>query len=71
MGFPVGTSGKEPASQRRRCKGHRFCPWVGKIPGGGPGNPLLYSCLEKPMDRGAWQERSPYGSKESDTAEAT
>ena len=24
-------------------------------PGGGHGNPLLYSCLENPMDRGAWQ----------------
>ena len=25
------------------------------IPGGGNGNPLQYSCLENPMDRGAWQ----------------
>ena len=24
-------------------------------PGGGHGNPLQYSCLENPMDRGAWQ----------------
>ena len=30
-------------------------PWVGKIPGEGTGNPLQYSCLENPMDRGAWQ----------------
>ena len=30
-------------------------PWVGKIPGVGSGNPLQYSCLEKPMDRGTWQ----------------
>ena len=28
--------------------------WVRKIPGEGHGNPLSYSCLEKPMDRGAW-----------------
>ena len=27
------------------------------IPGEGNGNPLLYSCLENPMDRGAWQTR--------------
>ena len=27
---------------------------VGKLPGGGRGNPLQYSCLENPMDRGAW-----------------
>ena len=29
--------------------------WVRKIPGEGHGNPLSYSCLENPMDRGAWQ----------------
>ena len=28
-------------------------PWVQKIPGGGHGNPLQYSCLENLMDRGA------------------
>ena len=27
--------------------------WSGRFPGGGHGNPLLYSCLENPMDRGA------------------
>ena len=26
----------------------------GRSPGGGRGNPLQYSCLENPMDRGAW-----------------
>ena len=26
----------------------------GRTPGGGHGNPLQYSCLENPMDRGAW-----------------
>ena len=31
MGFPGGTSGKEPTCQRRRCKRHGFDPWVGKI----------------------------------------
>ena len=31
-----------------------FNPWVGKIPGGGHGNLLQHSCLENPMDRGAW-----------------
>ena len=29
--------------------------WVGEVPGEGKGNPLQYSCLENPMDRGAWQ----------------
>ena len=30
-------------------------PWVRKIHGGGNGNPLQYSCLGDPMDRGAWR----------------
>ena len=29
-------------------------PGSGRSPGGGHGNPLQYSCLEHPMDRGAW-----------------
>ena len=31
-----------------------FDPWVGKIPEEGSGYPLQYSCLENPMDSGAW-----------------
>ena len=30
-------------------------PRLGKSPGGGHGNPLPYSCLRDPMDRGAWR----------------
>ena len=45
-------SGKESACQ---CRRHRFDPWVGKSPGEGNGHPLQYSCLENPMDRGAWE----------------
>ena len=29
-------------------------PGLGRFPGGGHGNTLQYSCLEDPMDRGAW-----------------
>ena len=29
-------------------------PGSGRSPGGGHGNPLQYSCLENPKDRGAW-----------------
>ena len=29
-------------------------PGLGRSPGGGQGNPPQYSCLENPMDRGAW-----------------
>ena len=31
-------------------------PRLGRSPGGGHGNPLQYSCLENPMDRGAWRD---------------
>ena len=30
-------------------------PGSGRFPGGGHDNPLQYSCLENPMDRGAWR----------------
>ena len=30
-------------------------PGLGRFPGEGNGNPFWYSCLENPMDRGAWQ----------------
>ena len=30
-------------------------PGLGRSPGGGHGNPLQYSCLKNPMDRGAWR----------------
>ena len=38
----------------------------GKMPWRGNGNPFQYSCLENPMDEGAWRA-SPWGRKESDT----
>ena len=47
-GFLVG---KELACQHRKC---RFDLWLGRSLGEGHGNPLQYSCLENPMDRGAW-----------------
>ena len=43
-------------------------PQWGRSPEGGNGNPLQYSCLENPMDRGAWQATvHRVGHKESDT----
>ena len=42
----------------------------GRPPGGGHDNPLQYSCLEKPMDRGVWQA-TVHRVAESDTTEAT
>ena len=38
-----------------KCGRPGFDPWVGKIPEGGHGNPLQYSCWRIPMDKGAWR----------------
>ena len=54
LGFPGGASGKEPTCQWRR-RDADLVPGSGRSPGGGHGNPLRYSSLENPMDRGAYQ----------------
>ena len=41
-------------------------PELGRSPGVGHGNPFQYSCLENPMDRGAWQA-TVHGITESQT----
>ena len=43
-------------------------PGSGRCPGEGNGNPLQYSCLENPMDSGAWQT-TVYASQELDSTE--
>ena len=50
--FPGGSDGKESTCNERVLG---LTPGLGRSPGGGHGNPLQYSCLENPMDRGAWQ----------------
>ena len=42
-------------------------PGSGRSPGEGNDNPLQYSCLENPMDRGAWRTIVHRVAKESDT----
>ena len=49
--FPDGSDGKESASNAEDLGS---IPGSGRSPGGGNVNPLQYSCLENPMDRGAW-----------------
>ena len=44
-------------------------PGLGRSPGGGHGNPLQYSCLENPLGQRSLADYSPWGHKESDTAE--
>ena len=51
-GFPAGSDEKQSACN---VGGLGSIPGSGRSPGGGCGNPLQYSCLENPMDRGAWQ----------------
>ena len=45
-------------------------PGSGRSPGGGHGNPFQHSCLENPMDRGAWQA-TVHRFTELNTTEAT
>ena len=52
MGFPYSSVGKESACN---AGDPGSIPRLGRSPGEGNGNPLQHSCLENPMDRGAWQ----------------
>ena len=45
-------------------------PGLGRSSGGGHSYPLQYSCLENPMDKGAWRATVHGIAKESDTTEA-
>ena len=49
--FPGGSEGKVSVYNA----GDLGIPGLGRSPGEGNGNPLQYSCLENPMDRGAWR----------------
>ena len=53
MGFPGGSVGKESAFNAGDTVDESLIPGSGRFLGGGHGNPLQYSCLEDPMDRGA------------------
>ena len=48
-GVPAAASGQKPTCHCRRCKRQGSIPGSGRAPGGGHGNSLQYSCLEKPM----------------------
>ena len=65
-GLPRWLSGKESAHKCRRHRRLDFDPQVGKSSGEGNGNPLHYSYLGNPMERGAWQA-TVYRVKELDT----
>ena len=51
MGFSGGSDSKESSCNTGDLG---LTPGSVRSPGGGNGNPLQYSCLENPMDRGTW-----------------
>ena len=63
LDFPGGSDGKASVYNAGDLGS---IPGSGRFPGEGNGNPLQDSCLENPMDGGAW---CPWGHKESDTTE--
>ena len=68
FGLPRWLSSKESACNAGAAGS---IPESGRSPGKGNSNLLHYSCLENPMDRGAWWTYSPQDRKESDTTETT
>ena len=52
QGFPNSSVGKSSACN---AEDPGLIPGQGRSPGEGNGSPLQYSCLENPMDKGAWQ----------------
>ena len=67
-GFPAGSVVKNPPASAGDAGDTASIPGLGRSPGAGNGNPLQYSCLGNPKDRGAW--RAPiHGVAESDTTE--
>ena len=54
LGFPDGSAIMNPPAMRKPQES-REVPESGRSPGGEDSNPLQYSCLQNPMERGAWQ----------------
>ena len=66
MGFPGGSDGKASACN---VGDQGSIPGLGRSPGERNGNPLQYSCLEKPKDRGAWRATVHGAANKSDRTE--
>ena len=54
LGFPGGSVVKNPPANAGDIRDMGSIPEWRRSPGGGHGNPLKHSCLENPMDRGAY-----------------
>ena len=61
---------KNPAANAGVTRDAGLIPGLGRCPGEGNSKPLQYSCLEKPVDRGAWWARVHGASKELGTTSA-
>ena len=61
---------KNPPTNAGGVRDVGLIPGLGRASGGGHGNPLQYSCLENPRDRGAWWA-AVYGVAQLDTTEVT
>ena len=46
---------KNPPANAGDLRDASLIPGLGRFPGGGRGDPFQYSCLENPVDRGAWR----------------
>ena len=55
QGFPVALVVKNLPADAGDIRDAGLIPGSGRSSGGGHGNPLQYSCMENPMDRGAWR----------------
>ena len=55
LGFLSGSMIKNLPTNAGDTRDTGLIPGLGRPPGGGNGNPLQYSSLENPMDRGAWR----------------
>ena len=71
MGFPGGTSGKEPNRQHRRHQRCRLHRWVGKIPLEEGMQPTPVFLPGESLGQRSLAGYSPWGRKESDTTEVT
>ena len=69
MGFPGGSVVQNPPANAGDTIDMGSIPGLGRSSGVGNGNPLQYSCLENPMDRGAWRATVHGVAKETDTTE--
>ena len=66
VGFPGGSDGKESTCNVGDLSS---IPGLGRSPGGGHGNPFLYSCLENPHGQRSLAGYSLWGLKELDKTE--